>query len=173
MQRQFLVSLLVCLCVFSSVSSFAQSQAAASDADLDKMIETMRADFRADKVAIVTELMKFKGAEAEKFWPVYRKYDLELTTLNDERLRIVKEYVDNFATLTDEQAKSLVERMLNWETRRTQLRKNYFSQFAKATSAVTAAKFMQIEHRLNLLVDLAVASEVPGLFIKTADAGKQ
>ena len=133
----------------------------------------MRADLRADKVGIVTELMKLKAPEADKFWPIYRKYDAEVAMLNDERFKIVKEYNENFASLTDDQAKVLVEKMFAWEKHRTELRKKYFGEFTKATSPLTAAKFFQIEHRLNLLVDLAVAAEVPGLFVKSSEHAHQ
>jgi hypothetical protein len=161
------------LAVFLMTALFASGPGKPQPPDLDSMLEAVRADVRADKVAIVTELMKLKPAEAEKFWPVYRKYDAEATTLNDERLKIIKEYSDKFASLTDEQAKGIAERTFAWEARRTQLRKTYFAEFTKATSALTAAKFFQVEHRLDLLVDFVVAAELPGLFVKTAESAKQ
>jgi hypothetical protein len=62
----------------------------------------------------------------------------------------------------------VADKFFDWETSRTQLRKSYFNKFAKATSAMTAAKFFQVEHRLDLLIDLELASEIPGLFVKSA-----
>ncbi len=59
------------------------------------------------------------------------------------------------------------------EARRTELRKGYFIEFTKATSAMTAAKFFQVERRLDLLVDFVVASEIPGLFVKGAATTEQ
>lgn len=147
---------------FMALIAFGQPQA--QPADFDKMLETMRADARADKAEIVKELMRLTPRENERFWPVYRRYETEVTKLNDQRLKIIRDYADQLGAITDKQAKALVERMFAWETRRTQLRKTYFSEFARATSGVTAAKFFQIEHRLDLLVDLLVASGVPGLY---------
>ncbi len=140
--------------------------------NFDPLLEQLRSDLRSDKVAIVTEALNLKPAEADKFWPVYRKYEAEVVTLNDERIKLVMEYADKFDTMTDAQAKALANKYFDWEMRRMQLRKKYFDTFAKATSAMTAAKFVQVDHRLDMLVDLQVATEVPALFIKSTSAGK-
>ncbi len=58
----------------------------------------------------------------------------------------------------------------DWESSRTQLRKAYFSKFMKATSAMTAAKFFQVERRLDLLVDLKLAAESPGRFVRKTNS---
>lgn len=142
-------------------------------AQADKVLESVRADMRADKVAIVTEAMNLTPAEGEKFWPVYRQYEAEVVKLNDKRIAILKDYAAKYITMTDAEAKQAAERFFDWETSRTQLRKNYFTRFAKATSSLTAAKFFQIEHRIDLLVDLELASEVPGLFVKSASMERQ
>lgn len=145
-----------------------QSEAQQSDAQKEEAIESIRADMRADKVAIVTEVMKLSPAEADKFWPVYREYETEVAKLNDARIAVLKDYAAKFNTMTDAEAKTIADKFFDWETSRTQLRKSYFTKFSKATSAMTAAKFFQVEHRLDLLVDLELASEIPGLFVKSA-----
>ena len=40
---------------------------------------------RAQKVAIITEVMGFTEAEDAAFWPIYREYDVEMARLGDER----------------------------------------------------------------------------------------
>ena len=51
-------------------------------------IEQLRSDLRAEKVAVLTESMELEEAESEKFWPIYREYELELSKLGDRRLAI-------------------------------------------------------------------------------------
>jgi hypothetical protein len=148
--------------------SFAQQQ----EENLDQTLESVRADIRADKVAIVSDTMNLKSPEADKFWPVYRQYETEVAKLNDKRIALLKDYAAKFSTMTDAEAKSMAERSFDWENSRTQLRKSYFDKFAKATSAMTAAKFFQIEHRLDLVMDLKLASVVPGLFVKSNAASQ-
>ena len=44
--------------------------------NLSAYAELLRSDVRAQKVAIITEVMGFTEAEDTAFWPIYREYDL-------------------------------------------------------------------------------------------------
>lgn len=135
-------------------------------AALDKAIAQARADYAKDKRSIVQEAMSMTPNEAEQFWPLYEQYDAELTKANDERTRLAKTYVDSYYSMNNAQAESFAQRYFAWEERRTNLRKAYFDKFAAATSPATALKFFQLEHRLDVLVDLVIASQLPALFVK-------
>ncbi len=133
----------------------------------DSMIETIRADFRADKVALITEAMKLSEHDSKIFWPVYRRYDSDLMAVNDQRVALIKSYADKFGTIKEADAKSMIDQALDFEAKRTQLKKKYANEFQKAgLSAMTTAKFLQLEHRLDLLVDLKLASELPALLVQ-------
>ena len=161
--RILFAAVLLSLCVSSNVSA-AQS----SEGNLDSYIEKLRADVRADKVAIITEAMQFNDQESKIFWPVYRKYEADITKNNDQRLALIKSYSDKFVSMTDADAKAIIDQSLDFESRRTDVKKKYAEEFQKAgLSSLTLAKFLQLEHRLDLLVDLKVASELPSLLIKS------
>src|SRR5690348_3520309 len=154
--------------VFLFVSLFANlSIAQTGDAGVDAYIEALRADFRADKVALITEAMQFNDKDSKAFWPVYKKYEADFSKINDQRIALIKSYSDKYGTMTDAEAKTVVQQSLDFESQRLQLRKKYAEEFAKAgLSQLTVAKFIQLEHRLDLLVDLKIASELPSLLIK-------
>ncbi len=153
---------LLSLAVFTSVSP-----AESSESSFDSHIESLRADLRADKIAIITEAMQFSDRESQVFWPVYRKYEADLIAINDQRVALIKSYADKFATLTDADAKTMIDQSIDFESRRTALKKKYAKEFQKAgLSSLTVAKFLQLEHRMDLLVDLKIVSELPSLLIK-------
>ncbi|NIO06376.1 MAG: hypothetical protein GTN74_17750 [Proteobacteria bacterium] len=127
----------------------------------DAYIELLRSDVKTKKVAIITEVMHFTNEETNAFWPVYREYDLELSKIGDGRLQLIKDYAQNYETMTDEKAKELVDRALRLEAKRTKLKKKYFKKFDKVLPSKTAAKFFQLENQINLLIDLQIASELP------------
>jgi hypothetical protein len=134
---------------------------------LDSYIEALRADFRADKVTIITQAMQFNDQDSKIFWPVYRKYEADLMPVNDKRVALIKTYSDKFVTMTDADAKAMIDQGLAFESSRTDLKRKYAKEFQKAgLSPLTVAKFMQLEHRLDLLVDMKIASELPSLLIK-------
>ena len=69
--------------------------------------------------------------------------------------------------MTDADAKAIIDQRSTSSSRRLDLKKKYAKEFQKAgLSSLTVAKFLQLEHRLDLLVDLQIASELPSLLIK-------
>lgn len=137
-------------------------------ANVDSYIESLRADFRAGKVNLITQAMHFNDKESAAFWPIYRRYEAEVTTLNDGRVAVIKTYAEKFATLTDAEAKTLVEKSLALETARIELKRKYFKEFSKALPPLTVAKFFQLEYRLDLLANVQIASELPLLAIRSS-----
>jgi hypothetical protein len=107
--RILFAAVLLSLGVSSNVS-VAQS----SEANLDSYIESLRADVRADKVAIITEAMQFNDQESKIFWPVYRKYEADITKVNDQRLALIKSYSDKFVSMTDADAKAMIDQSLDF-----------------------------------------------------------
>jgi len=105
--------------------------------------------------------MQLTEAEALKFWPVYDAYTLETIKLNDTLQGLIKEYALNFETLTDTQASSLTERALKVDEDAVKLRLKYVPLFNKAVSARKTARFMQIDRRLGLLINIQLASGLP------------
>ncbi len=129
---------------------------------VDAYIQLLRSDARTQKAVVITEAMQFTDEESTAFWPVYREYELELSKIIDDRIELIKDYVQNYDNLIDEKAKELARKVFALEKRRTKLKKKYFKKFEKALSATIAAKFMlQVEEQINLLIDLQIAEELP------------
>jgi hypothetical protein len=162
--RMLLAAILLSLAVLPNLS-VAQS----NEPSVDSYIESLRADTRADKVAIITEVMQFNDQDSKIFWPVYRKYEAEIMKVNDQRVALIKSYADKFTTMTDADAKAMIDQSLDFESRRADVKKKYAKEFQKAgLSSLTVAKFIQLEHRLDLVIDVQIASELPSLLIKPA-----
>lgn len=123
--------------------------------------ELLRSDLRTQKVAVITELMQFTEAEDKAFWPIYREYELELTGLNDQRLGAFETYSKVYNTLTEATANELMVKVLDLESRRTALKQKYYGKLKTALSPLTAAKVLQIENQIALLIDLQIAAALP------------
>jgi hypothetical protein len=123
--------------------------------------ELLRSDLRTQKVAVITELMQFTEAEDKAFWPIYREYELEVTRLNDERLGAFETYSKVYNKLTEATANELMVKVLDLESRRTALKQKYYGKLKSALSPLTAAKVLQIENQIALLIDLQIAAALP------------
>jgi hypothetical protein len=65
----------------------------------------LRADVRAEKTAIMGQIMNLNDEENAKFWPIYHEYDVELQKLNDKKLAGVKGYAKDYDSMTDEKGR--------------------------------------------------------------------
>lgn len=153
------------LIFFSPLFAPAQDSSA-SQADVTSAIESLRADVRADRVTIITATMNFTPQESTAFWPIYKKYAAELTTVDDARVALIREYAQKYDTLTDVDAKDMTTRYLDYQQKRLDVQKKYFKEFSSKLSGQTVAKFYQLDHRLNLVIDLELASRLPALLEK-------
>ena len=121
----------------------------------------MREDIRAERKKIVAANMPLTEAEATKFWPVYDRYIGETIKINDARYSVIKEYAQNYSTMSDAQADSFIKRWVSLDTDNSQLRLKYIPEFEKVISHKKTALFFQIDRRLNMMIDLQLSSQVP------------
>lgn len=124
-------------------------------------IEMLRSDMRTSKVAVITEVMEFSEEQANAFWPLYKEYDHELDKVNDIRIAAIKDYSKNYDTMTDTKAKGLATQWFDFQEKRTALRKKYFTKFQEILPPAMAAKFLQLDHQISLLIDLQIAAQIP------------
>lgn len=132
-----------------------------SQSDLDKNIELMRSNVRYEKSNWIRANVPMTEHESEVFWPLYRRYQAELTKVGEERLALIKEYADNHENLSDSRARALLDRSFAIDSKLQTLRRLYKNEFLTVLPPKVVARFFQVEHRLNLLIDLEVAAQIP------------
>jgi hypothetical protein len=147
--------------LFAAVMAGGFAQAWAQDNSIDSDIQLLRADLRNDKVKVMTDQMQLNDTEAKTFWPIYRDYDNDLSKLGDQKVALIKEYADNYDHMTDSEVQSLAERSFALQKKRIDLRKEYFKRISKAVSPKTAARFVQVEDRVDLVLNLQIAANMP------------
>lgn len=165
MTRMTLLStLLVATLALPAVhTSHAQAQANSSvqQNTVDQDVDLLRKDVRSQKKQIIAANLQLTDAEAEKFWPVYDQYTAELVKVNDSKYAAVKEYAQNYGTLTDEQATSLTKQILAVDGQVAQLRERYVPIVGKVLSGKKTALFFQLDRRLVMLIDIQLATQLP------------
>ena len=139
----------------------AKPAASPKEQNLKEYIDLLRADVRSQKSAIMSAVMQLDPDEAAKFWPIYREYDSALTTLNDQRVANIEEYSRTYTQLTDAKADELIRNALSYQKQRGELLAKYYDRMKQEMGAITAARFVQVEHQLLLIIDLQIASALP------------
>jgi hypothetical protein len=163
LKRTFATIILLMLC---GLVVHVQSPTAAADREtrttnLAAYAELLRSDVRAEKVAILTEVMGFTEAEDKAFWPIYREYDAEMSKLGDERVALIADFTGHYEQMTDAAADQIATKALDLEARRQAVKAKYYDRVKKATSPRTALRYLQVEHQLQQIIDLQISAALP------------
>ena len=124
-------------------------------------IELTRAEVRANRQDIVKRLMDLTDEQSQAFWPIYRSYQEESAKLGDQRVVLIETYLKNSATLTDEQAKELLNQSFKLREKQLSLQKKYVGKFQKVIPGVKVARLYQIESVLDAVINANLHAQLP------------
>lgn len=124
-------------------------------------LEIIRAVFSKEKKTLVQEYMALEGTQATAFWAVYDEYEGKKKELGNERFQIISDYAKGYDQLTDEQADALTKRALNNEQSYISLQKSYLKKFSKAVGGKNAAKFLQLDNYLHVIIRKEIMEGIP------------
>jgi len=148
---------LICALGFSATASvLAQDKAAGQLTSAEWL-----ARIQSDKKGIVTKSMDLTTAEAAKFWPLYEQFERELALPRSAANRAILDLIAADGTLTDANAKRLVEQVQGAALEEARLNQKHFKQLLKVLPALRAARYMQIESKLQAVVRYETAKAIP------------
>ena len=143
----------------------AQAQTAAApastDAATDKAIEQLRKDTRAEKADIISGSMGFTATQAAAFWPLYKAYEQTQKAVGDEKVALIKDYAAHQDSMSEAKATEMVGRMQAIEDKTVAAKHQFVKSLQGVLPAKQVARFYQVENRIQLLVDLNLASNIP------------
>ena len=144
--------------LFIAISSFIFTQAQIGSDDELQMIKDY---LKTEKKDLVKEYMKLDEAQSAKFWPMYDEFQEKRRGLAQERLQIIKDYGAQYATMTDDQATSLVKRIFKNDKAYSKLQESYFKKFSKSISPIKAAQFLQLEEYFRTMIRAEIQDAIP------------
>jgi Spy/CpxP family protein refolding chaperone len=149
--------LLVCVLTLSmAVAVSAQEKRAAEPTPAE-----WRLKIQADKKGIVDRAMKLTPEQAKKFWPLYDSFQQELEKPRREYSRAVLDYVAAGDSLSDANARRLAEQALAATVDEARLREKHFKKLLGVLPAKTAARYAQVENKIEAVLRYETAAAVP------------
>ena len=166
MTRMKFFSILLAAAVALPAASFRHAQgqtnsAAPAQNSVDQDVDLLRKDVRSQKKQIIAANLRLTDTEAEKFWPIYDQYTTDLVKINDAKYAAIKEYVQNYDTMSDERATALTQQIIGVDESAAQLRQRYVPIVNKVLSGRKTALFFQLDRRLVMLIDIQLATQLP------------
>ena len=140
------------LIVFSA-GAFAQTT--------DDYMEVMRSVLKTEKKVAIAEAMELTKTESEPFWNLYNEYNEKMYKVQNNRIKAIKEFSDNYENLSNEKADEIWNLMLQFKAESAKLEKTYYKKFKKILPTSKAVKYFQAENKMEALISAKIAMEIP------------
>ncbi|MCK5700253.1 MAG: hypothetical protein KAI29_03845 [Cyclobacteriaceae bacterium] len=124
-------------------------------------LELTREVLKVEKKAAVAEALQLSEAESQPFWNLYSEYQTALYVVQNKRIAIIKDFSNNYTSLSDEKADELWIGSMKYKNELLKLKKKYYAKFKKIVTPGKAVRFMQLENKIETLVDASLALEIP------------
>jgi len=148
--------LAVALCV-TALPVLAQAQEAGLATDEQILLRQVM----TDRKAVYSNNLKLTEAESAKFWPIYDEYEAKVKKVNDRFLANLNRFVENYDTLSEQDAAEVLKEKMAIEKEREMLKQEYTSKVAKVLPPTKALRYAQIETRLDNMIRRDVYSLIP------------
>jgi hypothetical protein len=132
----------------------------------DEDIALLRRDLRAMKMQVIGQNMSLSEEEGQKFWPIYNHYVKDLQEVNNQKYALLKQYVEMWATMSNQDALIYVRNWLEADGQAQALRLKYVPVVSQVLPGKKAATFFQVDRRLNMMIDLQLFSQIPLAHVK-------
>ena len=124
-------------------------------------IEVLRDMAAAERRALVAENLMLSEEESKLFWPMYDEYRAEVRKIGTARIEVVTKFAENYENMTDEVAKEIMDSFFTNEMNYNKVRTSYKNKMSKTLSPKLVFRFIQIENKIDALIDFEMATEIP------------
>ena len=157
--KQLTICTLLLAGLFVAGTSALEAQSVMAGDEL--FIEMLKVDVRQARTDVMTSVMEFSSEDAAIFWPIYDDYRKKAEALADKDLAQVNEYAGAYWSLTNPQAKDMAKGFFDINREQFSLLEDLYNKLAVALTPVQALKACQLEHRLDLIIEMQIVNELP------------
>ncbi len=153
--KRILITLTGLAAFGATVPSIAQTTNAKDD------VQLLISQIQTDKRAIVLRTLDLNDTQVAAFTPIYDAYQAEMKTLMERGGAVLDKFAANFGSMTDDAAKEILKEALKIRDDRNATMRKYAKKLERELPAVKVLQWVQIENKLNTLLDVQAASVIP------------
>ena len=124
-------------------------------------VDLFQAAMGMQKKEVVANFVHPTDAQKDAFWKIYDEYEAIRKVNGQKRIKLLEQYAETYATLTDAQADAWIKDVMKLQSATDELIVTYYGKVKKATSPIVAAQFYQIENYILSAVRAKILEEVP------------
>jgi hypothetical protein len=139
------------------LASFAYTQSNKEEIDL------MQAAFGMDKKSVVADFVQLSETQKAPFWKLYDEYETQRKELGKQRIELLKQYADQYLTMTSEQADAWSKKVMGLQKQTDNLITVYYNKVKLISNGIVATQFYQIEGYILTAIRMQLLQNVPFL----------
>lgn len=110
---------------------------------------------------VVAENMNLSPEQEADFWRVYDEYRQDAVEIEKNRFELLREFRQNYAALSSDDAEIMVLTYLDLEEETNSLRQDYVREFNSVISARQTLRFFQIDVRVDSIIRGEISANNP------------
>lgn len=148
---------------FTAVLALGAGIAMAEESDVASDTSEARLLLQAGREDIIREEMRLNADEDAMFWPVYDSYQKDLTMIRNRYALLLSDYIQAYrsGTVSAEFADKMVEDFLDIQGEILKVKKKHLKYFRKVLPSRKAARFYQLENKMDAELEGQLALVVP------------
>jgi len=101
--------------------------------------------------------------EGEAFWPLYEEYRQKVRSVRERKLSLIEAYAERYraGTVDDEFAEMAIKDALKIQLETVKIRQKYWKKFRRIVPATKAARFYQLENKMDTEIDFVLTGGIP------------
>jgi uncharacterized protein Yka (UPF0111/DUF47 family) len=84
-----------------------------------------------------------------------------IAVMAERTITVLKNYMNNYDTLSNEEAEAILKEYVAIEKERADLKAEYLPKFGKILPAKKAARYYQLENKIEAMLKYQLAKELP------------
>jgi hypothetical protein len=117
---------------------------------------------QTNKRQVMLDTLALNPEQLSKFMPIYEEYQAEMKVLMTAGSNLGNRlFVSDYGGMTDEASKAIRKEAFKLRNDRLALLEKYADKLDKKLPSTKVLQFVQIENKMQVLLDLALAASVP------------
>lgn len=113
------------------------------------------------KKLVVMQNMSFTPSEADKFWPVYDKFQEKLFQNRIAKVKLIGVFADSYKELTDKKALEIVDEHYKVQSERDKIMHSFDNELRKILPGKKVFRYLQVENKLETIALFELVKRIP------------
>ena len=148
------------LLAFAALAAFGAADAAYAQNATDDT-QVLISQIQTDKRAVVLSTLQLTDAQVAEFTPLYDEFQAKMKQIMTRGSDVVNKFAANYGSMTDDAAKDIMKEFFKVRRDRNELIEDYAKKFQRKLPATKVLQWVQVENKLNTLLDVQAAAIIP------------